>query len=141
MRQAVEPARRPELNRALSNAVGHCYHRCTGRGPAKAQTFYQRDVVVVVLHGTLTVAERTLISDGRKDAVQRLRAAMHEAMTAELADAVQALTGCQVLAAMSSDDVARDIAAELFLLEAPRSDQRDVSPESVARNMRRPIST
>src|SRR4051794_1943511 len=118
MRDVVEPTRGPELTRALSNAVGHCYRRCMGRGPAEARTFYHPDLVVVVLHGTLTVAERTLVSDGRKDAVRRLRVAMHEAMTAELADAIRALTGCQVLAAMSSDDVDRDIAAELFVLEA-----------------------
>lgn len=117
MRDAGEPTSRPELNRALANAVVHCYRRCAGRGPTKARAFRRGDLVVVVLQGILTVAERTLASDGRQDAVRHLRAEMHETMVAELADRIQALTGCRVLAAMSSDDVDGDRAAELFMLE------------------------
>lgn len=130
--KVLAPTYRPELNRALSNAVVQCYRRYTARGPDKARTFYRADLVVVVLHGTLTVSERTLVSDGRKDAVRGLRAAMHQAMRAELADAIRALTGSPVLAAMSSDDVDQDIAAELFVLEAPRSVQRGAEPNRVA---------
>jgi uncharacterized protein YbcI len=119
MRHVREPTTRPDLNRALANAVVRCYRRCAGRGPPKAWAFYRGDVVVVMLQGVLTAVERTLVADGRQDAVRRLRAAMRETMLAELADAVEALTGCRVRAALGSDDVDNDVAAEVFMLERP----------------------
>jgi uncharacterized protein YbcI len=138
MRDVVEPARRPELDRALSNAVARSYRRRTGRGPAKAQALHSDDLVVVVLRGTLTASERALVADSRQDAVRRFRVAIHHAMTAELAGVIRKLTGCRVLTALSADDVDRDIAAEVFFLEAPPSDQEATEPERIAGCARRP---
>jgi uncharacterized protein YbcI len=106
-----------DVNRALANAVVRCYRRFAGRGPTKAKAVYHGDIVVVVLQGILTVGERTLVADGRQAAVRQFREAMHEAMDAELAGLIEAQTGCRVVAAMSSNDVDRDLAAELFVVE------------------------
>jgi uncharacterized protein YbcI len=118
-----EAMTRPDLNRALANAVVSCYRRFAGRGPTKARAFYRGDVVVVLLQGILTVGERTLVAQGQQDAVRQLRLAMHEIMGPELAGSVEALTTCRVEAAMSTDDVSRDLAAELFVLERPLPDE------------------
>ena len=125
MRDTCELTMQPDLNRALANAVVRCYRHFGGRGPTKAKAFYHSGIVVVVLQGILTVGERTLVADGRQAAVRQFRAAMHETMGAELAGSIQALTGCRVQAAMSSDDVDRDVAAELFMLERSVPEQDD----------------
>jgi uncharacterized protein YbcI len=131
MRSAREPTSTWDLNRALANAVVRCYRRSAGRGPTKARAFYRGDIVVVVLQGVLTVGERTLVSDGRQNAVRQLRAAMHETMVAELAGTIQALTGCRVQNALSSDDVDHDVAAELFVLEGPVPGEELTAPEAL----------
>jgi uncharacterized protein YbcI len=110
-----------DVNRALANAVVRCYRRLAGRGPTMAKAVYHGDIVVVVLEGILTTGERTLVADGRQAAVRQLRDAMHEAMNAELTRLIEAQTGCHVVAAMSSNDVDRDLAAELFVLERDAS--------------------
>lgn len=108
-------------NRALANAVVRCYRRLAGRGPTTAKVIYHGDIVVVVLQGILTIGERTLVADGRQAAVRQLRDAMNEAMNAELTGVIEAQTGCHVVAAMSSNDVDHDLAAELFVLERDAS--------------------
>ena len=117
MRDNGEPAVQAHLNRALANAVVRCYRRLAGRGPTNAQAFRRDDLVVVVLRGVLTLVERTLVADGRQEAVRRHRAAIHDTMGIELAGAIQGVTGCRVEAAMSADDVDNDLAAELFVLQ------------------------
>src|SRR3954469_16991566 len=66
--------------------------------------------------GILTIGERTLVADGRQAAVWQFREAIHEAMNAELTGLIEAQTGCHVVAAMSTTDVDRDLAAEVFVL-------------------------
>lgn len=119
MRDAGEPTLHAQLNRALANAVVRCYRRLAGRGPTNAQAYYGADIVVVVLGGVLTLAERTLVAGGRQDAVRQLRAALHDTIGIELAGAIQTLTGSRVQAVLSADDVDRDLAAEVFVLEGP----------------------
>jgi len=123
MQDPGELMMQPGLNRALANGVVRCYRRFAGRGPTRAKAVYQGDVVVVVLQGILTVGERTLVADGRQAEVRQFREAMHETMGAELAEVIESLTGWHVRAAMSTDDVDRDLAAELFMLE------RDETPQ------------
>jgi uncharacterized protein YbcI len=119
MGDAGDPATEPPLNRALANAVVRCYRRLAGRGPTHAQAFHRGELVIVVLGGVLTPMERTLVAGGRQDAVRRHRAVMHDTMRVELAGAIQKLTGCRVQAALSADEVDRDLAAEVFVLERP----------------------
>jgi uncharacterized protein YbcI len=121
MRNTGELTMQADVNRALANAVVRCYHRFAGRGPTMARAVYQGDIVVVVLQGILTIGERTLVADGRQAAVRQFRDAMHEAMSAELAGLIEEQTGCHVVTVMSSNDVDRDLAAELFMLERDAS--------------------
>jgi uncharacterized protein YbcI len=119
MRDASEPTTQTHLNRELANAVVGFYRRRAGRGPTSAQAFRRGELVVVLLGGVLTLAERTLVDGGRQDAVRKHRAAINDTMRMELTRAVQRLTGCRVEAALSANDVDSDVAAELFVLERP----------------------
>jgi uncharacterized protein YbcI len=108
-----------QLNQAIANAVVRGYHRYVGRGPTRAQAFYRHDIIVVVMHDTLTTAERRVAAAGRGDAVLEMRRNLNLTMRAELAEAVEELTGCRVEAVMSANSIEPDLAADLFVLDRP----------------------
>ena len=60
-----------ELNAAVARAAVRVHRWHAGRGPTKARAFFRHDVVVAVLEDALTVTERSLIADDRRDAVAR----------------------------------------------------------------------
>ena len=70
-RQHDSPDARPEggkLNAAISEALVRLLAESTGRGPTKARTTIDRDLVVV-LHDSLTPGERFLLDSDRHDEV------------------------------------------------------------------------
>ena len=108
-----------ELNAAIARMIVRFHRERLGRGPTKAQAFYRGNVIVVILSDTLTKAERTLASAGRSDTVMEVRSAFQEAMHTELSGTVEELTGCRVVAFMSSNHLEPDLAAEIFILDRP----------------------
>src|SRR3954470_7695247 len=114
------PADRPEggaLNAAISRAVVQLLAESTGRGPTKARTTIDRDVIVVVLENTLTPGERFLADSNRGEQVLDMRRAYQDAMRTECIASIEALTGRTVVAFMSANHIDPDLAAEVFVLE------------------------
>ena len=114
----VQTSATGRLNQAIANAVVRRHRRFVGRGPTRARAFYSRDVLVVVTQNRLTQGERSLVADGRREAVRRLRQELQRAMRAELVEAVESLTGRKVLAALSTNEVDPDVAADVFVLDS-----------------------
>jgi uncharacterized protein YbcI len=106
-----------ELNAAISNAVVALLSEYTGRGPTKAQTTIRNNVVVVVLHDTLTKGERALVSRGRSEKVLELRSEFQSAMREEAMKVIAQITGRKVTAFMSANHIDPDLAAEMFILD------------------------
>ena len=109
-RQHDSPESHPEggaLNAAISEAVVRLMADTTGRGPTKARTTVDRDLIVVMLQNTLTSGER----------------AYQDAMRADCIAAIEDLAGRTVIAFMSANHIDPDLAAEVFVLEpqAPAS--------------------
>jgi uncharacterized protein YbcI len=117
-----EGRRRPvggELNAAITRAVVRYYRAHVGRGPKKAQTFYRRNVIVVVLEEMMTKAEQTLIARGKHDAVAQIRDAFQETMRDDLIASVEDLTGAKVRAFMGGNSIDPDMSVEVFILDRP----------------------
>lgn len=57
----------------ISTAVVQLLCEYTGRGPTKAKTLINDDVVTILLADTLTKGERKLVDGGRPDRVLQLR--------------------------------------------------------------------
>jgi uncharacterized protein YbcI len=106
-----------QVGAAISTAVVHAFGEYTGRGPTKARTYVNRDVITVLLQDTLTKAERRLVSAGNAPAVLQTRAIFQQMMRKELVASVEELTGRTVVAFMSANHIDPDVGVETFVLE------------------------
>jgi uncharacterized protein YbcI len=119
---------------AISSAVVKLLHEYTGRGPTKARTYIDTDLIAVVLQDTLTMGERSLVRDGKADLVLAMRRAFQETMSAQMIAAVERHSGRTVRAFLSGNHLDPDTAVESFVLEpldarssqASDQDARDV---------------
>ena len=105
----------------ISNLVVQTTSACTGRGPTRAKTSIDTDLITVVLRDTLTKGERTLVEQGQAELVLAMRRAYQQTMRDELVAGVERLTGRQVVAFLSGHHAEPDIAIESFVL-APAED-------------------
>jgi uncharacterized protein YbcI len=105
----------------ISNAVVHLLSEYTGRGPTKARTYINDDLISVVLRDTLTKGERSLIANGSIDVVLDARKAYQAAMKQDLIAVIEKYSGRSVLAFMSENHIDPDIAVESFVL-APQKE-------------------
>jgi uncharacterized protein YbcI len=119
----VSPEEQPgfgdSLPAAISSAVVRLLREYTGRGPTKARTTIRDNVVVVMLEQTLNKGERNLADRGLGEKVIEIRRAFQEAMRAESSQKVAELTGRHVTAMLSANHLNPDLAAEIYVLDAP----------------------
>lgn len=101
---------------AISNMTVRLLSQYTGRGPTRARTFLNDDMVTVVLQDTLTKAEHTLVSKDYRDLVLRTRTTFQEAMSDDLIAGIQEILGREVIAFLSANHIDPDIAIETFIL-------------------------
>jgi uncharacterized protein YbcI len=125
------------LTAQITNAVVGVFRDYTGRGPTKARTFLNDELVQVLLEDTMTTAERQLAQGGEREFVLQLRRKFQEAMRGDLVQAVEQLGGRKVIAFMSDNTVEPDMALESFVVEketvgASSAGQRDVTSASHA---------
>jgi uncharacterized protein YbcI len=105
-----------ETGSQISNAVVRLVSEYTGRGPTRARTFFNDDLITVVLHDTLTRGERSLVRDGEVERVLDTRKAYQRTMRTVLVEAVESASGRTVLAFFSDNSVDPDMAVETFVL-------------------------
>ena len=106
-----------ELSAALSNAIVALMAEYTGRGPTQSKTYVNENLITCIMHDSLTKGERSLVLDGKEDAVLEMRRTYQETMRPELIAIVERLTGRNVAAFMSANHVDPDVAVETFVLE------------------------
>jgi uncharacterized protein YbcI len=101
----------------ISTSAVQLLHEYTGRGPTKAKTLINDDVVTVLLADTLTTGERKLVDTGRSDRVLQLRHDYQLIMRADLIRIVERQLQRKVVAFMSQNHIDPDLAVEVFVLE------------------------
>ncbi|HEY3970535.1 MAG TPA: DUF2294 domain-containing protein [Solirubrobacteraceae bacterium] len=104
------------ISAAISSAVVQLMREYTGRGPTKARTHIDEDLITVVLQDTLTMGERSLVRDGEADLVLTSRKAFQRTMSTQLIAAIERLSGRSVYAFLSDNHIDPDIAVETFVL-------------------------
>ena len=101
---------------AISNHVVRTMSEYTGRGPTKARTYINEDLVTVLLRDTLTKGERSLVTDDLDELVLTMRKAFQGTMRHELVNGVEEILDRQVIAFMSDNHIDPDVAVEIFVL-------------------------
>jgi uncharacterized protein YbcI len=108
-----------ELNAAITSALVGIHTEYLGRGPTNASTFHHGNVLVTLMHGVLTNAEKSLAETDRAPVVKNIRQLLYDTLEVDSREAVERLTGRKVVAFISGNHLDPDIAAELFILDAP----------------------
>jgi uncharacterized protein YbcI len=106
----------------ISTEMTKLHARYYGRGPTRAKTYIQGDLVAVVLEETFTVAERTLVDRGELDAISHIRRRFQQHMADEFKAIVEQATGRAVRAFLSETNLEADVSVEIFLLADERTD-------------------
>jgi uncharacterized protein YbcI len=111
------------ISAAISSAVVQLMREYTGRGPTKARTYIDEDLITVVLQDTLTMGERSLVRDGEADLVLTSRKAFQRTMSTQLIAAIERHSGRSVYAFLSDNHIDPDIAVETFVLAPIKDDE------------------
>jgi len=105
------------INAEISTRIVGITREYTGRGPTRARTYIEDELVTCVLEQTLSKGELKMAEHSGERLVLDHRRAMQEAMRADLEAMVEQVTGRRVLAFMSDNHVSPDYAVESFILE------------------------
>jgi uncharacterized protein YbcI len=100
----------------ISNAIGRVHKEFVGRGPTAVRTHLVDDLVVCVLEGGLTQAERTVWEHAGEPTVREMRSRLQHAMKQEIVRTVEAIVGRPVLSFMSASDPEHNLQAEVMVL-------------------------
>jgi len=101
----------------ISRRIVQLHKEFYGKGPTKAKTYYQGDMVVVLMRGGFTKVEETLLREGRGQAVIDQRAEFQEVMNDRFNEVILEELGRKVIAFMSGSHQDPDLIAEIFVLE------------------------
>jgi uncharacterized protein YbcI len=87
-----------------------------GRGPTRAKSYFQDDLVVCVLRGGFSRVEQTLLEGGRGRAVIQQRMEFQELMRDRFYAVIERATGRRVIGFMSGNQQQPDMMCEVFIL-------------------------
>ena len=108
-----------DLRQAISDAIVRVSADFIGRGPTRAKTYVNDNVIFCVMQDTLTRGERSLVADGDGESVREMRRRFQDAMRRHLCAAIEGLTDRKVVSFLSDNDVESETAIEVFVLDAP----------------------
>jgi uncharacterized protein YbcI len=118
----MQEPREPRAPSAMiSTSTVQLLHEYTGRGPTKAKTLINDNIVTIVLADTLTKGESKLVEKGGSDRVLGLRHDYQLAMRDDLVAIVERQLERKVIAFMSQNHIDPDLAVEVFVLEPERT--------------------
>jgi uncharacterized protein YbcI len=101
---------------AISDGMVALLKEYYGRGPSRAKSYYEDDLVVCVLRGGFSRVEQTLLDGGRGPAVIQQRMEFQEVMRGRFAAVIEGATGRPVIGFMSGNQQEPDMMCEVFIL-------------------------
>jgi uncharacterized protein YbcI len=128
------PARHGEVLTAISDGMVGLLRDFYGRGPTRAKSYYEDDLVVCLLRGGFSRVEQTLLEGGRGASVIQQRMEFQELMRERFEGVIEVATGRRVIGFMSGNQQDPDIMCEVFIL-APTDlvDEHEITPERRSR--------
>jgi uncharacterized protein YbcI len=116
LRGRSTPATHGDVLTAISDGMVALLKEFYGRGPTRAKSYYEDDLVVCLLRGGFTRVEQTLLAGGRGSSVIQQRMEFQELMRERFEAVIEAATGRQVIGFMSGNQQSPDMMCEVFIL-------------------------
>ncbi|WP_026910790.1 Na-translocating system protein MpsC family protein [Patulibacter minatonensis] len=107
------------IRKEIADAVVASLREVTGRGPVGTRVMMSPESIVVFLSNTLSVGEQELVKAGFTDEVLAVRSAYQATMRERVNARVSEITGREISAFMSTNNIEPDVAVEIFLLGDP----------------------
>ena len=121
----------------ISNEMVRAQKRFFGKGPTDAKSYMLDDLLIIVMRGGLTTAEKTMLKFGQPDQVRQFRQLFENEMTERLTDMVETLTGRKVATYQSQIMFDPDLVVEMFVFDsAAHHDDRAATAEGQTREDR-----
>jgi uncharacterized protein YbcI len=114
--QMHPPLAHGDVLTAISEGMVALLKEFYGRGPTRAKTYYEDDLVVCLLRGGFSRVEQTLLEGGRGASVIEQRMAFQDLMRDRFEGVVADATGRRVIGFMSGNQQSPDIMCEVFIL-------------------------
>ena len=103
----------------LSNEMVRAQKEYFGKGPTQAKSYMLDDLLIIVMRGGTTTAEKTMLDFGKTDQVRQFRQDFQNEMTGHLTGMVEELTGRKVAAYQSQVMFDPDVVVEMFVFDEP----------------------
>ena len=102
----------------ISEHVVRIYLDTFGRGPLHSTTFVNGDVITTLLGDVFTPAEKFMVGEGKIDSVLAARMHWQRVTDSRFRTEIGEIMGRNVISAVSGFNPERDLASEVFVLEA-----------------------
>jgi len=125
----ARPKNHGDVLTAISDGLVALLKEFYGRGPTRAKSYFEDDLVVCVLRGGFSRVEQTLLDGGRGAAVINQRMEFQEVMRQRFEAVIEDATGQRVIGFMSGNQQEPDMMCEVFIL-APTDlvDHHEIPP-------------
>jgi uncharacterized protein YbcI len=110
------PTAHGDVLTAISDGIVALLKEFYGRGPTRAKSYYEDDLVVCLLRGGFTRVEQTLLAGGRGSSVIQQRMEFQELMRERFTAVIEQATGRRVIGFMSGNQQHPDMMCEVFIL-------------------------
>ena len=111
-----------DLLSRISTEMVRAQKKYFGKGPTSAKSYMLDDFLLIVMRGSQTQAEKTMLDFGRADEVREFRQAFENEMTAHLCGMVEELTGRKVLGYQSQFVFEPEVVIEIFFFDRPAAE-------------------
>jgi uncharacterized protein YbcI len=88
-----------------------------GKGPTHAKSYFLDDMLIIVMKGGMTTAERTMLEFEEEDKVRDFRQVFENRMTEQLSGMIEEITGRRVLTYQSQIVFDPDRVFEIFVFD------------------------
>jgi uncharacterized protein YbcI len=114
-----------DLLSRISTEMVRTQKKYFGKGPESAKSYMLDDFLLIVMRGSQTVAEETMVEFGQENLVREFRQQFENEMTSRLVGMVEDLTGRKVLGYQSQTLFEPEVVVELFFFDRP-ADESEV---------------
>jgi len=125
-----DPRTHGDVLTAISDGLVALLKEFYGRGPSRAKSYYEDDLVVCVLRGGFSRVEQTLLEGGRGASVIRQRMEFQDLMRNRFEAVIERATGRRVIGFMSGNQQHPDMMCEVFILAPTDLVELDELPDT-----------